>query len=278
MVNRIVCLVACLLIVSASSCAVKEELPINYEEYIKKTWVVEDWQGDAYRYQASFSFMITKMEDGFIEGRHCVNPYASFTSQWKFAGTVKKNKAMCTLYGGEGEEEIGTMEITFLNHSRITGVLNLTTREISHKNYTFRPYTLNDIAYLRLNPLCLQAEIDTWGEVDIVTGVIQGADNKPYPAIYIIDESDAILYSFEAGYQIASEAYEIEVGDYDGDGLDDVKIVTYFPYDSESIFIERIFYQTEEGFFIRGGNLEIYAKGMEREGVHRIVFFPIKTI
>ena len=249
MVNRIVCLVACLLIVSASSCAVKEELPINYEEYIKKTWVVEDWQGDAYRYQASFSFMITKMEDGFIEGRHCVNPYASFTSQWKFAGTVKKNKAMCTLYGGEGEEEIGTMEITFLNHSRITGVLNLTTREISHKNYTFRPYTLNDIAYLRLNPLCLQAEIDTWGEVDIVTGVIQGADNKPYPVIYIIDESDAILYRFRAGYQIASEAYEIEVGDYDGDGLDDVKIVTYFPYDSESIFIERIFYQTEEGFF-----------------------------
>ncbi len=249
MMNRIVCLVACLLIISTSSCAVKEELPVSYKEYIKKTWVVEDWHGDANNYHASFCFTITKMEDGLIEGRYCGEPDTGFINQWRFAGKVNKNKAMCTLYGEECEEEIGTMEMVFLDRGRISVVLNLTTREISRKKYIFRPYTLNDIAYLRLNTLYLQTEIDTWGEVEIATGVVDDPDKKTYPVIYIIDESDAILYRFRAGYQIESETYEIEVGDYDGDGLDDVKIVTYFPRDPESIFIERIFYQTEEGFF-----------------------------
>lgn len=248
--NKIVCLVACLLTVSVSGCAIKKELPVNYEEYIKKTWVVEDWHGDEHNYYASFYFMIKEIGHDGVDGLWCVqSPNSTYSGQMIFTGVIKENMAICKLYDNKDKKEEGTLKLTFLDSNEIEGEIDLYARKISHKKYIFRPYTLNDVAYLRLTPLCLQTEIDTWGEVDIVTGVIDGVGNKSYPAIYIINESDDILYSFEAGYQAASEVYEIEVGDYDGDGLDDVKIVTYFPYDPESIFIERIFYQTEEGFF-----------------------------
>ena len=41
----------------------------------------------------------------------------------------------------------------------------------------------------------------------------------------------------------------MNVGDYNADGLDDIKIVTYFPYEEDSVYIERIFCQTDNGRF-----------------------------
>ncbi len=118
-----------------------------------------------------------------------------------------------------------------------------------HKTYIFRPYNIGDIADFQLSTGVPQqtVEIETWGQVTLVAGVIQ--INKPYPCIYFVDEHDDILYKFEASYQTGSEVCEISVDDFDSDGLRDVKIITYFPRALDIETIERVFYQMENGEF-----------------------------
>lgn len=86
--------------------------------------------------------------------------------------------------------------------------------------------------------------------MNIVAGVLEG--NKPYPVVYLTNIQGDILHDFSASYQVASEVYEIEVNDFDGDGFQDIKIITYFPYEPDSVFFERIFYQMQDGGFKQG--------------------------
>ena len=123
--------------------------------------------------------------------------------------------------------------------------------------YVFRPYTLNDIEGLHITKR-FREEVDTLGEILVAVGIEEyqsaGGSHFTAPVFYIINESDDILYEFPIGSQAASEFYEMDVADYNEDGLDDIKIVTYFPYEEDSVLIERIFYQTEEHLFYQVQN------------------------
>lgn len=257
MVRRILYLVefAALAFVLAG-CRQKEKTQEDYENYLKKLWVVEDWHGGEYRYHAPFSFTITKIEGKNIEGNysHSLGIYSlDAASELTYMGVIEKGTARCMLYEDNGLKEIGSLELTFLDSRRIEGKI-IEEEENVQRKYVFRPYTLNDIDGLYVTKR-FQKEIDTWGKIGIAVGTVEyqsaGGSFFSIPAIYIIDESDDILYEFRAngGYQTASEFYEMDVADYNGDGLDDIKIVTYFPYEPESILIERIFYQTEDYLF-----------------------------
>lgn len=237
-----------LIIVGLAGCKEKEKNIFGYDEYLKKVWVVDNWHGDENRYHAMFYFTIDSVEDNCIQGRYSMYEYIHISDDdiWLFSGTVSEDSAKCELY--IGSNKVGMMEL-FFDDGKIKAEINIEKLEGLPKSYVFRPYSLNDIAHLYVNDKLTRAEhIDTWGDVNLVAGVIE--IDKPYPVVYLTNGHDDILYEFSAAYQNASEVYEMSVEDYNGDGLDDVKIVTYFPYEEDSVFIERIFYQTDRGIFL----------------------------
>lgn len=223
---------------------------IDYGQYLRKTWVVDAWHGGEDRYHACFSFVIMGIKDGIVEGLYDATGYiGSNHMRRKFQGQMRGQAVECSLYGESGS--IGTMELSFLEENQIEAVIILDEGVHRSSRYIFRPYSLYDVTDLYINPFGNYTrqlvEIDTWGEVNIVAGIICGY--KSYPAVFLTDYSDNILFRFESGYQTSSEIYDVSVDDYDGDGLDDVRIVNYFPYEEDSVYIDRTFYQTEEGLF-----------------------------
>ena len=238
-----------------AGCGQKGKTQEAYEDYLKKLWVAEDWQGEEYGYHAAFSFTITKIEEKNIEGNYCdslsffwVSDTAS--GQPAYTGVIEGETARCTLYEDNGMKETGTLELTFLDSRRIEGKITEKDGNVQRK-YVFRPYTLNDIKGLYVTDR-ITKEVDAWGEIRIAVGITEyRTDDEWYHSIsvYIINESDDILYEFQANDQVGSRFYEVDVADYDGDGLDDIKIVTYFPYEPEKGLTECIFYQTEEHLF-----------------------------
>lgn len=233
---------------------VKQEQIINYDEYIGKEWVAEGWHGENDEYQeynALFHFCISQADHGMIKGTFAARNYVSVSARTGiFTGSIVDDTAECQLYDGQSKQ-IGLLTLKFLENDRIDAVIELTETYDICKHYVFRPYNIMDVGNLRINQeLERTVEMDAWGQVNIVAGVLEG--NKPYPVIYLTNVQGDILHDFSASYQVASEVYEIEVDDFDEDGLQDVKIITYFPYEPDSIFFEKIFYQVQGGGFKKG--------------------------
>ncbi len=226
---------------------VVQEKSINYDEYIKKKWVAEDWHGENYLYNAIFSFRIFQVEGDMIKGTFATQDY---DTSGRFTGSIVGYMAECQLYN-YNSEKIGTLTLKFLENDRIDATIELTKTYEICKHYVFRPYNIMDVGNLRIHQeLERTVELDEWGQVNIVAGVLEG--NKPYPVVYLTNIQGDILHDFSASYQVASEVYEIEVNDFDGDGFQDIKIITYFPYEPDSVFFERIFYQMQDGGFKQG--------------------------
>lgn len=233
---------------------VTQRQSIDYDEYVGKEWVAEGWHGENDEYQgynALFHFCISQAENGMIEGTFAVRNHVSVsTTTGIFTGSVIGDTAECKLYNTPSEQ-IGLLTLKFLENNRIDATIELTESYEICKHYVFRPYNIMDVGNLRIHQEFERTvELDEWGQVNIVAGVLEG--NKPYPVIYLTNFEGDILHDFSASYQVASEVYEIEVNDYDGDGLQDVKIITYFPYEPDSVFFERVFYQTQDGGFKQG--------------------------
>lgn len=217
---------------------------IDYDKYVGKEWVAEGWHGENYLYNAIFSFRIFQVEEDMIRGNFATQDYST---SGRFAGSIVGHMAECQLYNYDSKK-IGTLTLEFLENNRIDATIELTEPYEICKHYVFRPYNIMDVGNLRIHQEFERTvELDEWGQVNIVAGVLEG--NKPYPVIYLTNFEGDILHDFSASYQVASEVYEIEVNDYDGDGLQDVKIITYFPYEPDSVFFERVFYQTQDGGF-----------------------------
>lgn len=238
-----------------AGCSQKEETQEAYADYLQKIWVAEDWQGEEYEYHAAFSFTITGIEGKTIEGNYCDSLPFFLTAdtaptQPAYTGVIEGETARCTFYEDDEMKEAGALELTFLDSRRIEGKIIEKEGNVQRK-YVFRPYTLNDVKGLYITDRFTK-EVDTWGEIRMATGITEyrTGDEWYYSIpVYIINESDDVLYEFQANDQVGSRFYEMDVADYDGDGLDDIKIVTYFPYEPEKGLTECIFYQTEEHLF-----------------------------
>lgn len=234
----------------------KKEPKIAYDEYKKITWVVESWRGEWTPYNGRFSFTIDKIEDGKIEGRYLYpEPWFGWYNDYRdmpyFTGEIKGNEAECDLFcTGENElpESVGTLKLTFLENNRMKAIIDKEGEP--HQNYIFRPYNIADVADFWVSEEVppRTETVDTWGSVNVVVGIHK--TNKPHPAIYFTNASDDILYQFDSSYQSGSAVYSVEIEDFNQDGLQDVKIITYFPGDLKIEKIGRCFYQTTKGEFI----------------------------
>jgi hypothetical protein len=240
---------------------------IDYNQYLKKIWVVKSWDGEAYDY--SFSFFITKIDNGVIEGklftRSIANPDFYFYSLepsiylGELSGIVNNGVAECQFSDKDGNK--GNVTLVFKENNEIEATIKYSDkgevyndRSLDDK-YLFRPYNLDDNnIFTPIKEHSFAIDLNSWGIVNFVSGESNTGD-KVYPAFYLTNEHDDILYEFEAPFKVGSEIIEASIKDINKDGLKDVWIITDFIYEVDDGRIEWIFYQMEDGLFY-SSNLE----------------------
>ncbi|WP_167956256.1 hypothetical protein [Anaerosporobacter faecicola] len=239
---------------------------IDYNQYLKKIWVMKNWAGGGYNY---FSFFISRIEDGVIEGKLSTGSIAepefyfysfdSTTNLGDLTGTVNNGIAECKFSDQDGNE--GNVTLIFKENDEIEVTIEYTDKGSAYKdlsldgNYHFRPYNLTDLEdFIPLKEYSFEKKINSWGSVNFVSGEVNHGD-RFYPAAYLTNEYDDIFYEFQASFQTGTKIIEVSIKDINGDGLEDIKIVTAFE-DSYIENIEWIFYQRDDGLFYNS-NLDI---------------------
>ena len=239
---------------------------IDYDQYLKKIWVEKNWDGGAYDY--SFSFFISNIENGVVEGKlstHAVAEpdffyYSLEPSKYlgDLNGMIDNSIAECEFSSRAGDK--GKLTLIFKN-DEIEATIDYTEQREVYKDislagkYLFRPYNLADIEYFTQNQEhSFAVDLDSWGNVYFVSGEVD-SDRVIHPAAFLTNEHDDILYVFNASFHTGSRIIDAEVKDINGDSLKDIKIITaFFDYDTGLIIpdmprIEWIFYQMENGLF-----------------------------
>ena len=135
------CIIALMLIALTAGCFPSIELDtMNYEQYLKKIWVV-NVSGSELIY-SSFSFFITKIEGGTLEGefstglnipecsfprRSPADPYSNYEDIWNFSrsnlfGTIENGVAECWFSDVHGSS--GTARLEFREDGNIDVVFD----------------------------------------------------------------------------------------------------------------------------------------------------------
>lgn len=223
----------------------------DYSTYLRKIWIVNGWEGVEY----PVSFVITKLEDGEIEGylifKDCVGHYYFELSHLKdslfyFQGRIYDGTAECEYIDAYHEIQ-GSFRFTFCGNDRIQA-------ELGDEQYMLRPYNIFTDVDLCGEPTSFEIELDSWGTVLIAYANMESNYSIPYVAM--INNQGDILYKFWGTYRTyvtSSSVYDVIVADMNGDERKDIEIITFFDYlDNDNIAGEAYFYQEENGMFYLG--------------------------
>ena len=264
---------------------------LTYEQYLKKIWVVSEWDGGAYEYPLSFVFTDIDIENGFITGKYSMYSvaypvfyYYSFkeSSGKDFTGSISDGVAECLLSDGSGnngeltiyfrENNAIEVSMTFVDrnednvklYQKMCEDLQIDSPYLPDGAYIYRPHNISDINKrahsIRMNSFV--TEIDSWGCINFVT-VLFDNGRIWFSDAYITNENGDILYKFR-GTISASEIIDVIIEDVNGDGLKDVKLILGFiDYSTGLVMedmpqIEWLFLQLEGGCFYSSSLADLY--------------------
>lgn len=233
---------------------------INYQQYVKKIWVVDEWNGYGYLYP--FSFYIIKIENGKIEGKLTTESVAipdffyysldTPENSGDLVGEINHSLAECQFSDKAGNK--GIVTLLFKEEDKIEATIEYTNRGKIYEDsaldgtFFFRPYNLADIDNLLIDEeLSFSTKLNSWDDIQFVKGISTG--NKPHPVAYLINEKNDIIYQFSAPFPTASKIISVVIEDFNEDELKDIKIITDFPDSPGKVLIEWIFYQMDNGLF-----------------------------
>lgn len=232
----------------------------DYEKYLHKIWIVNEWEmEDIHVHYSGFSFYITKIDKGRIEGKISTGMYIAEPNYYiddseglnkypEFSGTILGDNAKCSFKDREGNE--GVLEIKLINENNIMATVKYTDINKvlnSEGSYRFRPYNLSDEESWRTVNTALEVTMDSWGTVKIVGGKAK-VGRFTYGFSNIVNKNGDIFYDFSAEFHTGAEVTGIYSEDYNNDGLMDVKLIEQF-YADDVNDIEWIFLQREDGTF-----------------------------
>ena len=239
---------------------------LNFDQCVKKIWVVEEWDGSSYDY--SFSFFITEIEDNNIKGKFrsgtvaypdfCQYGYTSWLGD--LTGRINDGIIDCQLNDGRGGK--GTAKLLLLEFDMIEATIEFTSRsgygkcKIVQGTHLFRPHNFTDIenGIGKLEAKSFGIDLDSWGNVNFVT-VLFDTGRVWYPGAYLTDEYGNVLYKFDSFFQTATRIIDVKIDDIDRDGLKDIRITTGFiDYKTGDVLfdmpqIEKVFFQMSNGIF-----------------------------
>lgn len=244
--NKKIIYVFLLLCIIVAGCSSEKESCTDYAQYLNKIWIVADKSIEEST-QESFSFVITKMESDYVEGQYTseknvVNPQKDLSG--RFTGKMVGSEMQCQLW--YEEEEAGNMVLSPTIDNRLNAAIEYrgADRELTFKVYNIEDLKPTDIILDQNRAITV--DVDKWGKVQIIRGIMYSDDS--YPVAFMTNEQGDILYEFQAEYESGTLIKEIEVLDFNKDGLKDVNIVTR-DYDDEMEPVHWLFYQEEGATF-----------------------------
>ncbi len=243
-----------------------EAADLNYDQYLKKIWIVKENDRDSEVINDYPSFFITDVSDGIITGSMSIgirafpNCYVkSFDSKnlIEFSGAIEDGVGKCQ-YGNNNSAN-GEIELIFKD-DEIEAIICSSSgndpvfSKIYGKKFVYHPYNIQDDKYMLDVSNCV-TELNYWGKVNITTGYINA--NHPYAVAYITDNDGNILYEFK-GMTNGVKVTDIKIEDINNDNLLDIKISLDYP-DLEYIYIQMddgLFYNSKLDINTNISNLE----------------------
>ena len=228
---------------------IKEESNL-YKQYINKIWISSDILLDE-NAEKNFSFIIKKSEHDYVEGHYMIQRSVinlKKESSWYFTGYIEDSQIICQLWNENNE--VGSMVIEYISDDKLKVVIeysdDVEEKELYYES-VFKIYNIEDLKetdiILDYNR-AVTAELDRHGKVQLLPGLM--LIRKAYPVVFMTNEQGDILYEFTANFINGCRIEEFDIGDMNGDGLEDIDIITYFG-DAESF--HWLFYQNEDGSF-----------------------------
>lgn len=250
--------------------------------YLKKIWIIDNDIEEEYIYTTPFSFYITSIDNGIIEGKYQIghgiilpecyqkgykNGFNDRDEVGCFKGKVNDEIIECDFWDNNGNE--GEMDFLLWEDACIIVEIKCikssaeSEDEAINGTYCFRPYNLSDIKDITISDEhSFETELDSWGRVRVVSARLDNQNEGwYYPVAYLTDLEGNILYELYSGYKTGSEVSDVIIEDMNEDGLKDIGIITLFTiYADESDFYYLIrwnLYQMEDGRFYLNDSIEM---------------------
>ena len=260
----------------------------DYEEYLRKIWVIQDWNGvkSDGDYGDRMSFRITEIDPNTIRGKIAfgtlAEPYLytdssdSTENDGDFTGVILFNKAYCEFSDAAGNK--GVFIIIFQGDDAVEVTIHYTEKavltyleSIEDETWAFRPYHMQDI-------LDMEAGKGTYFKTNYMYGPYWQGGRLIYAVItdetthidsFITDDMYNIFYHFGLDYPENATNCNVEVVYDNRDDLQDIQIQCYDSNErGAECLADYILIQKDDGtFYVKGDNDVILTedKGQKRK-------------
>lgn len=237
-----------------------EQISYNYDEYLYKIWMPEEWGTDAHLiHDTGFSVAIYKIEDNTFVWKIATQSlvdlpcfYYSFNAYEypNFFGTVEGNILEGSFYDEYGNE--GIIRIVLKNKNEIEATFEYIEKNLEEEllalngTYIMRPYNLKDEENITINTR-KKVYLNSWGDVYLAGGMYDSG-NRIVGEAFLIDSEENIFYEFGLPFGHGTEITNVYTEDMNGDGLMDVVLYEFFGDDDKNNK-EWVVLQREDGLF-----------------------------
>ena len=234
---------------------------IDFNQYIKKVWVVKEDADDVYRYP---SFGISKIVNGQITGVFSliVDVPDTFGNYGHLTGTINNDTAECQFDNGFGIK--GNMKLFFRTNGKIEVTFEYSDKEEADnfiaeegKSYEYIPFNINNIdGFIPIESQSLIVNLNSWGDVKFVSGKTKG-ERYTSACFYLTDEDGNILYEFYTDTYVNVDVDDVSFQDVNKDGLKDIIIIVHHTHNPGfGKQFATVFYQKTDGTFYYDGMLD----------------------
>lgn len=235
------------------SCSKEKTNDIEWDNYLNKVWIDENWCSE--KEYVYYSFIITKGKGNYIEGyfdiNDIINPDIFIYSvnekekYGKFTGIIEENEATCDLlWKNEKIDEV--IKVQFMDKSKIKVVIDSNQDSAQSKINYYKPYSIYDqedekaIFYDSENEVILEK----WGNVKLVSRVRCEKNGRNVLFVYLTDNDGNILYDFAPPryFSYDTSVYEYVFDDINKDGLEDLILILGDAVDEKQA---RVYFQND---------------------------------
>ncbi len=240
------------LFISMTGCSQIKEQNNQYLQCVNKIWIPYDIQADE-RFERKFHFFIQKIEEDHVEGYYStffdILDIEDGISDWYFTGYIEDSKINCKLWFEN--KEVGSMVIEYIAEDRLNADVEFHYEDTEFNSESiYKVYNIKDLKETDIildYGRAVDAELDKQGKVQMIPGLL--LNRHTYPVAFITNEQGDILYQLSTGFHTGSRIEEFRIYDMNGDGLEDIEVVTYFGKDYIIEPFHWGFYQDENGTF-----------------------------
>lgn len=235
---------------------------IDYNQYVKKTWIKKKDTNNNSRNGVSFS--ISKIENGKMTGDlTVVGPAPSYPNDVaNLNGTINKDSAECQFT--DSRENKGNIKLIFKANNEMEATIDLTdksqdtTAQPPEGTFQFAPYNLKDLkGFSPIENQSFMVDLNSWGNVKFVSGKLTAGNHIPV-VFYLTNKDGDILYDFYTTLPYRVDVKAVSFEDVNKDRLKDIIIIVDGD-DGDGLgnfSVATVYFQKADGSFANDSKLD----------------------